>query len=89
LATGDFVALGWRIDLSKLHCPMFLLAARDDNIVTSEQILATERLVGHGHGTITKAIALCGHLGLFTGRMSCLRVGSRSRAGSCSHKAVA
>jgi poly(3-hydroxyalkanoate) synthetase len=60
LATGDFVALGWRIDLSKLHCPMFLLAAREDNIVTSEQILATERLVGHGHCTITKAIALSG-----------------------------
>src|SRR5260370_30832286 len=38
LATGDFVALGRRIDLSKLHCPMFLLAARDDNVVASEQI---------------------------------------------------
>jgi poly(3-hydroxybutyrate) depolymerase len=68
LATGDFVALGRRIDLSKLHCPMFLLAARDDNVVASEQIFATEQLVDHGHCTITKAIAPCGHLGLFMGR---------------------
>jgi poly(3-hydroxybutyrate) depolymerase len=68
LATGDFVALGRRIDLSKLHCPMFLLAARDDDIVASEQIFATEHLVDHRHCTVTKAIAPCGHLGLFMGR---------------------
>jgi poly(3-hydroxybutyrate) depolymerase len=68
LATGDLVALGRRIDLSKLHCPMFLLAARDDDIVASEQIFATEHLVDHRHCTVTKAIAPCGHLGLFMGR---------------------
>ena len=68
LAAGDFVALGRRIDLSKLHCQMFLLAARDDNVVASEQLFATEQLVDHGHCTITKAIAPCGHLGLFMGR---------------------
>ena len=68
LATGDFVALGRRIDLSKLHCPMFLLAARDDDIVASEQIFATEHLVDYRHCTVTKAIAPCGHLGLFMGR---------------------
>jgi poly(3-hydroxybutyrate) depolymerase len=68
LATGDFDALGRRIDLSQLHCPMFLLAARDDDIVASEQIFATEHLVDHRHCTVTKAIAPCGHLGLFMGR---------------------
>jgi poly(3-hydroxybutyrate) depolymerase len=68
LATGDFVALGRRIDLSKLHCPLFLLAARDDDIVAPEQIFATQRLVGYGHRPIAKAIAPCGHLGLFMGR---------------------
>jgi poly(3-hydroxybutyrate) depolymerase len=68
LATGDFVALGRRIDLSKLHCPIFLLAARDDDIVASEQIFATERLVDHGNCAIARAIAPCGHLGLFMGR---------------------
>ena len=35
LAAGDFVALGRRIDLSKLHCPMFLLAAPDDDVAPS------------------------------------------------------
>jgi poly(3-hydroxybutyrate) depolymerase len=68
LATGDFVALGRRIDISKLRCPTFLLAARDDDIVAPEQIFAAERLVDHGHSTVTKAIAPCGHLGLFMGR---------------------
>jgi poly(3-hydroxybutyrate) depolymerase len=68
LATGDFAALGRRIDLSKLRCPLFLLAARDDDIVAPEQIFATERLVDREHCTISKAIAPCGHLGLFMGR---------------------
>jgi poly(3-hydroxybutyrate) depolymerase len=68
LARRDFVALGHRIDLSKLHCPLFLLAARDDDIVAPEQIFAMGHLVDHGHCTITKMIAPCGHLGLFMGR---------------------
>jgi poly(3-hydroxybutyrate) depolymerase len=68
LATGHFVALGRRIDLSKLHCPMFLLAAQDDDIVAPEQIFATEHLVDYEHCTIRRAIAPCRHLGLFMGR---------------------
>jgi poly(3-hydroxyalkanoate) synthetase len=68
LATGHFLALGRRIDLSELHCPLFLLAARDDDIVAPEQLFAVERLVDCGHCTIAKAVAPCGHLGLFMGR---------------------
>jgi len=68
LAAGKFVALGRRVDLSRLHCPLFLLAARDDDVVAPEQIFATEHLVDREHCTITKAIAPCGHLGLFMGR---------------------
>jgi poly(3-hydroxybutyrate) depolymerase len=74
LASGEFVALGRRIDLSKLHCPLFLLAARDDDIVVPEQMFATEHLVDRKHCTITKAIAPCGHLGLFMGRNVLSRV---------------
>jgi poly-beta-hydroxyalkanoate depolymerase len=33
LATGRFVALGRRVDLSELRCLLFLLAARDDDVV--------------------------------------------------------
>jgi hypothetical protein len=50
------------------NCLLQLLAARDDDIVTSEQIFATEHLVDYEHCTVTKAIAPCGHLGLFMER---------------------
>jgi hypothetical protein len=68
LAAGEFVALGRRIDLSRLRCPLFLLAARDDDVVVPEQIFATERLVDRAHCPGARALAPCGHLGLFMGR---------------------
>jgi poly(3-hydroxyalkanoate) synthetase len=68
LSTGRFVALGRQIDLSKVQCPLFLLAARDDEIVACEQVFATERLVGTSGDAIAKSTAPCGHLGLFMGR---------------------
>ena len=68
LPAGRFVALGQQIDLSKVRCPLFLLAARDDEIVAPEQIFATEHLVGAQRGAIEKSTAPCEHLGLFMGR---------------------
>ena len=68
LATGGFVALGRQIDLSVLRCPLFLLAARDDDVVAREQLFATERLVDCQRCAIQKAVAPCGHLGLFMGK---------------------
>jgi poly(3-hydroxybutyrate) depolymerase len=68
LARGKFTALGRRLDLAKLDCPLFLLAARNDEVVAPEQIFATERLVDCCHCSIAKAIAPGGHLGLFMGR---------------------
>ena len=68
LAAGRFVALGQRVDLSKVRCPMFLLAARDDEVVAAEQIFATEGLVGTPAEAIRKTIAPGGHLELFMGR---------------------
>src|SRR5262249_50139689 len=67
LATGRFVALGERIDLSVVCTPLYLLAARDDEIVASPQIFATEHLVSP-RSAVRKAVAPCGHLGLFMGR---------------------
>ncbi len=67
LAAGRFVALGRRIDFSSLGCPLFLLAARDDEIVAPEQLFAVQRLVDR-NGRIRKAVAPCTHLGLFMGR---------------------
>lgn len=68
LATGRFVALGRRIDLSALRCPVFLLAGSEDDVVAPEQIFASERLVDPRRCTVQKIVAPCGHLGLFMGK---------------------
>jgi poly(3-hydroxyalkanoate) synthetase len=68
IATGQFVALGEPIDLANVRVPVFLLAARDDELVAPAQLFATERLVGTPARAIRKALAPCGHGGLFMGR---------------------
>jgi poly(3-hydroxyalkanoate) synthetase len=68
LAAGRFVALGRQVDLSNVRCPLFLLAARDDEVVAPAQIFATEHLVDSRRCAIEKATAPCGHLGLFMGK---------------------
>jgi poly(3-hydroxyalkanoate) synthetase len=68
LAAGRFVALSREVDLSELCCPLFLLAARDDDVVAPEQIFATERLVSCKPRALEKTVAPGGHLGLFMGR---------------------
>jgi poly(3-hydroxybutyrate) depolymerase len=68
LATGRFVALGRQVDLAEVHCPLFLLAARDDEVVAPGQIFATENLVGSQRCDIRTATAPCEHLGLFMGK---------------------
>ena len=68
LANGRFVALGRKTDLSNVRCPLFLLAARDDDVVAREQIFAIEHLVDNQHCTVDKTVAPCGHLGLFMGK---------------------
>jgi len=68
LATGDFVALGQKIDLATLHAPLYLLAARDDELVAPAQLFAAEHLVGTPPHNLRKATAPCRHLGLFMGK---------------------
>ena len=46
LARGNLVALGQKIDLSRLRLPIYVLAGSADNVVAPEQLLAVERLVG-------------------------------------------
>ena len=67
LATGRFAALGRPIDLSTVRGPIFLLAARDDEIVAPEQLLAARHLVGSKEPQIRTEIVACTHLGLFMG----------------------
>jgi len=68
IATGQFIALGEPIDLATMRAPIFLLAARDDELVAPAQLFATEHLVGTPARAIRKATAPCGHAGLFMGR---------------------
>src|ERR1700736_1153248 len=68
LASGSFVALGQKIDLSRLRLPMYLLAGSADEVVAPEQLLAAERLVGTQPEYLHHEVAPCNHLGLFMGR---------------------
>lgn len=68
LATGSFVALGQRIDLSRLRLPIYLLAGSADEVVTPEQLLAVARLVGTPPEHLRQEVAPSNHLGLFMGK---------------------
>lgn len=68
LAAGEFVALGQRIDLKAMRAPLYLLAARYDELVAPAQLFATEHLVGTAAPDLCKATAPCRHLGLFMGK---------------------
>jgi poly(3-hydroxybutyrate) depolymerase len=68
LAAGNFVALGRKIDLAALRVPLYLLAARDDELVAPAQLFAAEHLVGTAPHHLCKATAPCRHLGLFMGK---------------------
>ena len=68
LADGSFVALGQKIDLSRLRLPMYLLAGSADEVVAPEQLLAVERLVGTPPEYRRHEVAPCNHLGLFMGK---------------------
>ncbi len=68
LASGSFVALGQKIDLSRLRLPMYLLAGGADEVVAPEQLFAVERLVGTQPEYLRHEVAQCNHLGLFMGR---------------------
>jgi poly(3-hydroxyalkanoate) synthetase len=68
IAAGEFVALGERIDLAKLRIPLYLLAARDDELIAPGQLFAVERLVGTPAHAFRKELAPCRHGGLFMGK---------------------
>jgi poly(3-hydroxyalkanoate) synthetase len=67
LTAGRFVALGRRVALSAVKAPVYLLAARDDEVVAPAQVFAAEGLVGTSAGNVRKAIVPGGHLALVMG----------------------
>lgn len=70
LANGSFVALGQKIELSRLRHPIYLLAGSNDDVVAPEQLLAVERLVGTRPEHLRHEVAPCNHLGLFMGKLT-------------------
>lgn len=68
IAAGQFIALGEPIDLARMRTPIYLLAARDDELIAPAQMFATEHLIGTPAHAIAKALAPCNHGSLFMGR---------------------
>jgi poly(3-hydroxyalkanoate) synthetase len=68
LAEGGFEALGRRVDIEELECPLFLLAGEDDVIAPPAQAFAAVSHLASRRNAVETALAPCGHLGLFLGR---------------------
>ncbi len=67
LAKGRFVALGQRLSMKDIVCPVYLLAGADDDITTKEQVFDAEKYLGTQKSAIVKKLAAGGHIGLFMG----------------------
>ncbi len=67
LARGEFTALGRRIDLREMRCPLYLIAARDDEVTAPEQTFACAGMVGTPAENIRLTIAPGVHISMFAG----------------------
>jgi poly(3-hydroxybutyrate) depolymerase len=67
LAHGNFIALGRRIHLQDIYCPLYLLAGEADDITPKEQVFAAAELVGTPAEQIERRVVPGGHIGLFMG----------------------
>jgi poly(3-hydroxybutyrate) depolymerase len=67
LARGEFVALGKRLSLKDITCPVFLLAGKSDDITPAKQVFRAEQFLGTPKDRIAKMLAPGGHIGLFMG----------------------
>lgn len=68
LATGNFSALGQKIALEEIRTPLFMLAARDDELVAPQQLFAAEHLVSTSPQNLRKVVVPCRHAALFMGK---------------------
>lgn len=66
-AKGQFTGLGQRLSLKSITCPVYLLAGRDDEITTKEQVFNADKYLGTSKKRIIKKLAPGGHIGLFMG----------------------
>jgi poly(3-hydroxyalkanoate) synthetase len=73
LATGAFVALGKVISLNDICCPLHLLAAEQDEIVSAAQLLALAGLVSTPPDRVATQLVPGRHLSLFMGKRTLKR----------------
>ncbi|MGL4325758.1 MAG: alpha/beta fold hydrolase, partial [Beijerinckiaceae bacterium] len=67
LSEGHFPALGQPVGLADITCPVFLLAASEDEIVSPPQLLAAAEKLGTPKRKIIKRLTKGRHLTLFMG----------------------
>ncbi len=68
LAEGTLRVAGERVDLGRIHCPIYMIAGDRDHITPPEQVWALEEHVSTDPAEMTRRLASAGHLGLFMGR---------------------
>lgn len=66
-ARGEFPALGRHVGLRDVHCPLFLLAAAQDDVVHPAQVLAARGKVSTPARDITSCLVEGRHLSLYMG----------------------
>lgn len=67
-ARGVFLALGQMVGVGRIDCPLFLLAAAQDEIVSPPQLMGAAGLVSTPKGEMTMRTVPGQHLSLFVGR---------------------
>jgi poly(3-hydroxyalkanoate) synthetase len=67
LAKGEFIALGRKLNLRNITCPVYLLAGAADDITTPEQVLDAAKYLGTARDLIVHKTVPGGHIGLFMG----------------------
>jgi poly(3-hydroxyalkanoate) synthetase len=70
LVRGEYVALGKKLSLQDVRCPVYLLAGDEDDITPWEQVFNAEEFLGTPKGQIVKTLAPGGHIGLFMGHQA-------------------
>jgi poly(3-hydroxyalkanoate) synthetase len=70
LAAGTLRVAGKRVDLSRIRCPIYMIAGERDHITPAPQVWSLENYVSTDPRDMTRRLAAAGHLGLFMGRHS-------------------
>jgi poly(3-hydroxybutyrate) depolymerase len=68
LAAGTLTVSGRRVDLSRIDCPLFLIAGSTDHITPPAQVWALAERVATPAASVHRELVDAGHLGLFMGR---------------------